>query len=103
MKKLEFDKTLVCSTTHFTDDDNVALAKFAKEHAHAPDTSEHFIADLGYGYIVWVNSDGAFTEYDGVLSDAFVKVLEFAHRQGAQWVRFDRDALEIEGLQTFEW
>ena len=103
MAQLEFDKVLVCTTAHFTDDDNILLAKSAKENAHAPDTSEHFIADLGYGYIVWVNSDGDFTEYKGKMSDAFIGLLGFAFNQGAQFVRFDRDAQTLDDFPTFDW
>jgi hypothetical protein len=99
----EFDKALVCSTAHFTDGDNILLAQAGREHAEAPDTSDHFVADLGYGYLVWVNSDGDFTEYKDKLSDAFIGILMFAFNQGAQWVRFDRDAPELDDFPIFDW
>jgi len=103
MAALEFDKVLVCTTAHFTDADNMALAEFAEDHAEAPDTSEHFVANMGYGYIVWVNSDGDFTEYKGKMSDAFIGMLGFAFNQGAQFLRFDRDAQVIPDFPTFDW
>jgi hypothetical protein len=103
MAKPEFDRMLTCSTVHVTDDDNVALCKFARAHAEAPDTSDHFVADMGYGYVVWVNSDGDFTEYKGELSDAFIGLLGFAFNQGAQFLRLDRDAQELDDFPTFDW
>ena len=33
------DKMLVLSTAHFTDDDNMRLCEFARDHAASPDTS----------------------------------------------------------------
>jgi hypothetical protein len=103
MASPDIDLMLTCSTCHVTDDDNMALCKFAREHAEAPDTSDHFVADMGYGYVVWVNSDGDFSEYNGELSDAFVALMEFAHRQGVQFLRLDRDAQELDGFPTFDW
>jgi len=103
MKTVQIDKTLVLSTAHFTDDDNSILARFARAHTDSPDSSAHFVIDFGYGYIVWVNSDGDFSEYAGKLSPAFICALRFAHKQKVEWVRFDRDANTVEGLPTFDW
>ncbi len=103
MASPDIDLILTCTTAHITDGDNVALAAFAREHAEAPDTSAHFVADMGYGYIVWVNSDGDFTEYKGELSDAFLGLLGFAYNQGVQFLRVDRDGLELDGFPTFNW
>jgi len=97
------DKTLVLSTAHFTDDDNIRLCQFAKEHAEAPDTSTHFVANLGYGYLVWVNTDGDFSEYAEDMSEAFIGTLKYAQKHDVQWLRFDRDEPEIEDLPIFAW
>jgi hypothetical protein len=103
MSSPDIDLMLTCTTAHITNEDNLALHRFAGAHAEAPDTSEHFVANLGYGYVIWVNSDGDFTEYKGKMSDAFLGLMGFAYNQGVQFLRFDRDALELDGFPTFDW
>jgi hypothetical protein len=103
MPKLDIDRMLTCTTAHITDADNMYLHNAARENGEAPDTSEHFVADFGYGYAIWVNTDGDFTEYKGKMSDAFLGLLGFAFNQGVQFLRLDRDAGEIDGLPLFDW
>ena len=101
MPSPQIDLMLTCSTAHVTDEDNQALGRFAKENTEGPDTSDHFVADFGYGYILWVNNDGDFTEYKGKLSDAAIGLLGFAFNQGVQFLRLDRDAQILDGFPTF--
>lgn len=100
---LDIDKILTCTTGHITADDNIALGEFADDHREDPSASEHYVVDTGYGFMLWVNSEGDFTEYGGKLSDAALGLLGFAFNQGVQWLRFDRDASELDGFPTFDW
>ncbi len=99
----DIDLMLTCATAHVKYEDCAVLTKSAAAHTEAPDMSEHFVANMGYGYLIWVNSDGDFTEYKGKMSDAFLGLMGFAYNQGVQFLRLDRDAQTLDGFPTFKW
>lgn len=96
--KLEIDRTLVCTTAHLTEEDNQALFY---------ETTGLVVYEMGeYGWMVLarpVNPDASPDSVDRQHSDNLERLLQFARDRDCEWVRFDRDASEIEGLQTFNW
>ena len=105
MPSPQIDLTLVCSTSHYSLADDGLLREYARQQVNDSDTSPQFVIPTGYGYIVWVDSEGDFGDWraNTDLSNEFVAVLEFAHRQAVQWVRFDRDGTTLDGFPTFDW
>ena len=101
MSSPQIDLMLTCTMAHITPEDADKLGEFARKHLDDPETSPHFIMDTGYGYIVWVDAEE--TYHESGLSESFKAVMAFADRQGVQFIRFDRDALELDGLPTFNW
>lgn len=90
MTKLEIDRTLVCSTSHLSGDDNTDLFE---------ETTNLVVYEMGeYGWMIWTRS----TE-ERKHSANLESLLEFARKHDCEWIRFDRDADIIEGLKTFEW
>lgn len=91
--KLEIDRTLVCSTSHLSEEDNQSL--FDEE-------TNLIVYSLDeYGYMILarpVESDEPREHSDNLES-----LLEFARKNDCDWLRLDRDAEQIEGLPTFEW
>jgi len=100
----KMDSMITLSTAHVTLEDDTLLAAYAQEHVADPDGSSHFIFPTGYGYVVWVNPDGDFSEYDdSKLSSHFIELLKRAHRSGAEFLRLDRDAPVDADTPAFDW
>lgn len=95
--KLEIDRTLVCTTSHITAEDNQQL--FDEE------TNLVVYSMDEYGYMIWTggNTFQLYMQEAKNISDSFRILLTFAKQQKCEWLRLDRDAEEIEGLETFEW
>lgn len=92
MRKLEIDRVLVCSTCHLTEEDSQNL--FDEETGLVVYTMDE------YGWLILVRP---IADLPRKHSDNLQKLLEFARKQKCDWIRFDRDAEEIEGLEVFSW
>ena len=94
---LTIEKTLVCSTSHYTENDDKVLSRIARKDCscvHATDAgfTVRTNPELGIDTVLWLQ-----------LSAAFDRVMQLAASNECDAVRFDRDAPAIDGLQTFEW
>lgn len=91
---LEIDRTLVCSTSHLTQEDSQALFN------ESTDLVVYIMDEYG-----WMILARPLEKEQGEQnhSDNLEKLLEFARKNDCDWIRFDCDADEIEGMDTFEW
>lgn len=97
-----FVKMLDVSTGHITKTDaekleNDAAVVFGGD---CP-TSKVIVENFRYGYNVHVllDCDVASIPY----SENFKKILKFSAKNGASWVRFDRDGETYQQFETFDW
>lgn len=92
-QSLEIDRVLVCSTSHITAEDNQSL--FDEETGLV-------VYEMGeYGWLILARPIDASEPRKH--SDTLEKLLAFTRKHRCDWLRLDRDANEIEGLETFEW
>lgn len=84
---LEISKMLTLSTGHLTEQAIDYLASL-----NAPVYRKD-----GYGYFVYVHWDFD----DPALS--LLDSLDFAEEQGCDWVMFDSDGPQVDGLTYYEW
>jgi len=78
---------LDCSTAH--------LSPAARAYV---DRTDVVASPTPYGWFVWASEEPG----DGVPSD-LMAIMAHARSLGAEYVNFDCDADEIDGLQTFDW
>ena len=94
--EIKIRKTLVCSTSHYTENDDRILEELAAVCPGVQSTDAGFIIEtdvpVSEGILLWMQ-----------LSTAFDRVMQLAASNDCDAVNFDRDAPEIEGLQSFEW
>ena len=90
--QLEIVKTLVVSTLHITKEDSEVLSE-----SHSNEIVAHSYEE---GWWVWT---GEANEHFALLSVFANNVIAVARENDCQWVRFDADGPEIEGLEKFEW
>jgi len=89
--KLEIDRVLVCSTSHLTQEDSQNLFDEA---------TDLVVYTMGeYGWMILACP----LENEQNHSANLEKLLEFARKKKCDWIRFDRDAEELEGFETFSW
>lgn len=94
-QSLEIDRTLVCSTSHLSPDDAQSL--FNEE-------TDLVVYSLDeYGYMILARPIDGYTGEARKHSDNLEKLLAFARKHRCDWLRLDRDANEIDGLQVFDW
>ena len=96
MSELEVVKTLVVSTAHTTEKDNLRLER----------ESDLVHYELGeYGWLIYVNKQ-ILDEYPDALkaySYGFKQVVLLAQEKGCDYLRLDRDANTVDGLVTYNW
>ena len=99
MSYLEEMLAVVVSTGHLTKADAEELARV--------DIGRELLIYVGeYGWIVYAEAERHACEAaspDLRLSASFWNLLGWAQRQGYDWIRFDRDADAVEGLEVFDW
>ena len=89
-QKLEIHKMLTISTGHITEHDAKILEKgswISDEYCFILGTSEELVSHY---------------EENG-LSGSFLNCLKFARDNDCNYIRFDADGDEIEGLKIYEW
>ncbi len=91
-QELEIMRVLVLSTAHLSQDEGAT---------HASDWPAYTL-EGEYGFISYVadfnEGDAQWEDWPGLQACA-----KLAREHGLEWVRFDRDAEEIEGLPTYDW
>jgi hypothetical protein len=94
-KKQETQHAWCVSTTHMTFEDNLLLSK-------GTDVVDYYKGKHGFFVLVdvEVGENGAVLEG---LSAEFNDVMKQAYQQGFQYVHFDADGPEVEGLRAFDW
>ena len=92
---IEIAKMLVLSTGHI---DEITASRMTDE----PYTFEHVnVYGKGeYGWFVNVREEIADREAQ---PKSLADCLDFAARQGCQWIMFDRDGDQVDELPTYEW
>lgn len=90
---LEFRKVLVLSTAH-------ATAETAKMLDSTPVALWPVVGGPygTYGWFMYVHEDN-----DGLIPDDLFGVMQYARANGCDNILFDCDALEVDGLPTYEW
>jgi len=98
--ELEFQKILVLSTAHLTEEDNDFLSN--EEYSENLDC---VIDETPYGWMVHIskNKDELFSEVHRLLSENFRKAMELAFINDCDWVRFDCDGNVVEELKSYDW
>ena len=91
-RSYEFDKTLVCSTSHITIEDQKILEAPVSENSPLK-------ADYEYGWIIWVGEALILN----IFSEAFTMVLKKAKELGCNWIRLDQDGPTYYDFEEFEW
>lgn len=92
-RQLEIDRVLICTTAHLADSDVQQL--FEEETGLV-------VYEMGeYGYMILARELDADEQRQH--SDNLEKLFVFAREQGCDWIRFDRDADEIEGFTVYDW
>lgn len=99
VKKLGFQKMLVLATSHVSDSTRHVLDG---DHPDFDGGTGPFnvLPWESYGWIVWADPEELpnpkrFPEMEAIR--------KLARDNGCQWIRFDCDAAEVEGLPTHEW
>lgn len=95
------------STAHITENDDRVLGAMVNGRHPMPLN----IADIEYGYIIVIPYDRDYfnekrqdCEDEGYdLSDSFWKLMQYAFDNGHRAIILDRDADEIEDLETHDW
>jgi hypothetical protein len=90
----EFQKVLTVSTAHITEADRRLLED---------PFCEILKADFYYGWFVWVDEPIIYEEAETDFSEAFVKLLNYAHKLKCNWIQLDCDGPTYSDLQTFNW
>lgn len=95
--KLEIEKTLICSTSHYTKNDDDLLYRLSVE--------TDIVAQVNCGFIIKLDPDYDHSR-DSLfmrLSMALGQVIEVAKNNECTQVKFDSDGPVIEGYVTYEW
>jgi len=89
----EIQWSLTVSTVHLSDKTRRLLEDARLDVLTIP---------FGYGWILWVDEDHLLADPPTLEPDALA-VMRLARDQGCQWVKFDCDGPQIEGLAEYEW
>lgn len=90
--KLEITRTLIVSTSHIPKEDGEVFSESGNGQTVA--------YEYEYGWWVWT---GEKDENYSLLSVFTNEILALARKNNCEWVRFDADGSEIEGLEKFDW
>jgi len=91
-QSLEIDRILIVSLLHLTLEDRQALIN---------EETDLIVYEMGeYGWMILARNVDLVAPYEH--SDNLEKLLEFARENDCDWIRFDTDANEIAGFETFE-
>lgn len=96
-KNLEISKMLTISTSHVTEDAITELDKMVT-------TGHPYVTyEKGeYGYFIHVGNNNPM-DMEMPLATSLMNVLEFAFKQGVEWLCLDRDAEEVDCLTVYDW
>jgi hypothetical protein len=102
---------LDASTGHITREDNELLRAWAKlEPEESTHSSPYRTIAHAYGYFVHVHllRPSERREYEREarrqgISEAFLRLQEYARKHSCWWINLDRDADTIDSLPTHEW
>jgi len=106
---------LTLSTAHMTKEDDRLLRDMAEAHREDPGSTDLWVSDTGYGYLICVNMGADYGEIPGLaddqdrnivnadLSDGILGAVRFARHHEARWLRFDRDGDIVNELPTWDW
>ena len=95
---MEIDKMLTVSTAHISAESNDWLAR-AGSGSEASDIVVYLKADEGYFIYVPERSD--FIEKD--IPGDIVKCMELACENGCSWLCLDRDGMEVDEFEVYDW
>lgn len=92
-------RILAISTCHMTDEDQKKLTRWQCMQAYPMLIMTH-----PYGWVFWAHEqmDGEGVEHIG-LSEEVGKCLLYALELKCDYILFDRDGPEVEGLPKFDW
>lgn len=103
-------KMLDISTVHITKSDADLLeADAAGIIAYDKSSYKDGELDDRYGWFIHVPDqtidveDCQYSCREAGMSEAFVNLVGYAHKQGCYWICLDRDGDDIDDLPTFEW
>lgn len=95
----EIEKVLICSTNHVTAE--TACKIDAEEFRFCAYNLSTKFSNGGsdcVGWLVWCQGEQRHDQ-----PDELWRILLYAKSLGCEWVRFDRDASELDSFPTFDW
>ncbi|MER8376664.1 hypothetical protein [Mesorhizobium sp. M1409] len=97
MKDLEIHKFVVVSTAHVSE----ATAK-RLDHTPAKDWPCAGGPYAEYGWFVYAHDENSGPGENAIPADLF-DVMTWARRQGCEYILFDCDADQVDGLPAYDW
>lgn len=103
--KVEIASMIIVSTAHITEKDAGILETKIKKEAYAEDP-DHWVNDIeilgsDYAYMISMSS---LSLYDKEKLPKWLRnAYEMCDQLGALWIMFDKDGLEVDGLESYDW
>ena len=90
--KIEIEKTLVIGTGHIREEDNRWLASLDKDQV------DLVLDKFEYGWRIKITD-----EIDLRIPKPIQDCIGFGRSHNCDWIAIDRDGLQYEGLEVFDW
>lgn len=105
--KITVMQALVASNAHLTKEEGEKFTAAADtgrwDDALAPDGNVGNPMSWEYGWMFYVGGPGDWDADGEGLGPGFAALVKLARANSLEWIRFDADGPEIEGIPTFDW
>ncbi len=92
-------KFLDCSTAHVSEGTADWLQERGRDTAESPHESSHSVGITPFGWFVYADEEATTTNFPSDL----IGVMQFARKNGCEYILFDCDGPTHNGLPAFDW